>query len=289
MAEVPPQERTSIDRIIGAKGTYIADDGVYKVVLPREAATVVQDYQTLSSNLGLNSWVAFTSGVHSDAILTGQLLLLDGEVDSVLSAVLNAGLEVNGLASSSLFDGPRLHTLDVTGRGSFQSLATAFRKGLDEIGHVQRTMASGATKSLRPALPLESAITSGPLDAVLSMRGTIVGGAYKAAIGKRALLYGERIGREMGAATWVSFSGTNDRAIAYGEFVETIDDLQKVLKALRVKGINIDAIRNHTVGEHPQLVFIRFWSQGTALELARAVRYVLDVEVGAVAAPAVKM
>jgi hypothetical protein len=287
MADVPKQERSAIDRIIGGKGAYAADDGVYKVILPREAATIVQDYQTLSPNFGLNSWVAFTSAAHSDAILTGQFLLLDSEVDSALSAVLNAGLEVNGLAASSLFDGPRLHILDVTGHGSFRSLAVAFRKGLDEISHVQRTMASGAAKFARPTTPLESSIVSEPIDAILSMKGSLIAGVYKAAIGKRALLDGELIGREMGMTTWVCFAGSNVRTFAYGEFVETSDDLQKVLKALRLKGISIELIRNHTIGEHPQVVFIRFWSQGTALELAKAVRYVLDVEVGAASAPGV--
>lgn len=80
-AQVPPDVRASIDRILGAKGTYIPASNVYKVVLPRAEATIVWDYQTLSPNLGLNSWVAFKSGMHDQAILSGQLLLLDDEVD----------------------------------------------------------------------------------------------------------------------------------------------------------------------------------------------------------------
>jgi hypothetical protein len=137
-AEVPQQERAAIDRIIGGRGSYAADDGCYKVELPREAATIVQDYQTLSPNLGLNSWVAFTASVHSEAILRGQLLLLNDEVASVLSSVLDAGLEVTALAGADTFDGPRLHTLDVTGRGSYQTLAAAFRNGLNAINNVRR-------------------------------------------------------------------------------------------------------------------------------------------------------
>src|SRR6266404_5767921 len=107
-AEVPQQVRTSIDRIIGAKGSYNASEGVYKVILPREEATIVDDDRTLSPNLSLNSWVALTSAIHREAILTGQFLLLDDEANTVLSVVLDAGLEVTGLASSSVFDGPRL-------------------------------------------------------------------------------------------------------------------------------------------------------------------------------------
>ena len=288
-AEVPQLARASIDRITGGKGTYAADDGAYRIVFPREAAATVQDSQALSPNLGLNSWVAFSSAVHQEAILTGQFLVIADEVNSVLGAVLEAGLEVTGLAALPLFDGPLLYTLDVIGRGTFQGLAGAFRKGLDEIRRVRRSYASARAKWARPAVPNESAIVGGPLDAVLSMRGTVVGGVYRAAIGKKALIRGEDIGREMGISTWISVAGTNDRAIAYGELVEGADDLQKALRALVMKGVKVESIRNHTVGEHPQLVFIRFWGQGTALELARALRYVLDVEAGAIAPPGAKI
>jgi len=136
MGEVPQHVRVSIDRITGGQGAYVPDDEVYKVVLPREEATIVWDYQTLSPNLGLNSWVAFKPAIHKQAILTGQLLLLDDEVDSVMSAALNGGLNVTGLASSSVFDGPHLHTLDVNATGTFEDLAAGFRKCLQEVKQV---------------------------------------------------------------------------------------------------------------------------------------------------------
>jgi hypothetical protein len=285
VAQVPAEQQRAIDRIVGARGTYIADDRAYRVFLPREAATIVQDYQTLSPNLGLNSWVTFSPAIHQEAILAGQFLLLDDEVNAVLVTALESGLEVTGLAASSLFDQRPLYALDISGRGTFQQLASAFRKGMDEIVHVRRARGSRRAEAGTPSLPLESAIDSRPLDAALSMRGTVNGGAYRAAIGKRAIAHGEVIGREMGVSTWFSFAGTNDRAVAYGEFVEDKDDLQKVLRALTSKGIRIASIRNHMIGEEPQLVFVRFWTQGPALELAKALRYALDVEVGAVALP----
>jgi len=95
--------------------------GVYKLVLPREEATIVWDYQTLSPNLGLNSWAAFKPGIHDQAMLTGELLLLDDEVDSVISAAIAAGLDVTGLGSSSIFNGPHLDALDINATGSFRT------------------------------------------------------------------------------------------------------------------------------------------------------------------------
>ena len=285
IAEVPEHARVSIDRILGGKGAYIADEGVYKLVLPREEATIVQDYQTLSPHLGLNSWVALASAVHHEALISGQFLLLEDEVDRVLTAALNAGLDVTGLTDSSLFEGPRLKTLDVTGVGSFKDLASAFRKSLDEIRRVRADATRQPTKSALPQILLESSIDPAPLNAVLSMRGSVSNGVYKAAIGRRALLYGESVGREMGMSSWFAFSGRNDHALAYGEFLATSDELQKVLKALRAKDIKVTSIRNHTAGEHPQFLFVRFWAQGRSVELAKGLRYVLDIQVGATAPP----
>ena len=275
--QIPQHVRISIDRITG-EGASIPGDKVYKVVLPRTEATIVYDYQTLSPNLGLNSWVAIKPGTHTEAFLTGELLLLDDEVDSVISTALDAKLDVTGLASSSVFDGPHLHTLDVSATGTFQDLAAGFRKCLDEIQQVRR--AGGRPNIMAPSAPVESSIDPEPLDAILSMKGVVIGGAYRAAIGANAVLRGEQLDREMGMSTWVSVAGTNNRAVAHGEFVTRTDALKRVLRALRAKRISIISIRNHTLGEHPQLVFVHFRGEGTAVDLAQSVRFVLDTQAG---------
>jgi Domain of Unknown Function (DUF1259) len=284
MAQVPEQARAAIDRVIGSRGTYIADERVYKVILPREAATIVQDYQTLSPNIGLNSWVAFMPAIHHQALLTGQLLLLEDEVDSVLTIALNADLEVTGLADSSLFfNGPRVKALDVMGVGTYQNLASAFRKALDETRRMRADASRQVAKLGLPELQLDSSIDPGPLNTILSMRGGVSEGVYRAAIGRRALLLGETVGREMGISTWIAFTGADDHALAHGEFAATSDELQSLLKALRSKNFKVTSIRNHTAGEHPQYLFVRFWQQGKSVELARGLRYALDVQVGAIA------
>jgi hypothetical protein len=110
--------------------------------MPREAATIVTDDRNGRSialpNLGLNSWITFSSGVHREAILTGQFLLLADEVNAVLSVALDSSLEVTGLGDSTIFAGPHLYTMDVTGVGTFQGFATAVRKSLDEAQLVRK-------------------------------------------------------------------------------------------------------------------------------------------------------
>jgi hypothetical protein len=89
----------------------------------------------------------------------------------------------------------------------------------------------------------------------------------------------------MGISTWISFGGINSHAIVHGEFGESPDDIRKVLRAMTLKDLSIESIRNHTAGEHPQYLFVRFFAEGNAIELAKEVRYVLDVEAGAIALP----
>lgn len=277
---VPSQAQLTIDTTIGGKGAYLSDEGVYKVVLPREAAAIVLDYQRMSPNLGLNSWVAFASAVHQEAVLTGELLLLEDEVDSVVTVALRGRLEVTGLSPLRAFDGPRIEVLNLTGAGPFSELASDFRKCLDEIQRVRR---AGSMRSIRidlPTPPMESAIDPEPLNAALSVRGTIVDGVYMAAIGRRALVHGETIGREMGIATWFSFAGKNDHAVVHGEFVESSDGLKKLLTAIRAKNIKIVSIRNHLAGEHPSLLFVHFRAEGRSLQIAKDLQEVLEVQVG---------
>ena len=171
-----------------------------------------------------------------------------------------------------------------TGVGTYQSLASAFRKALDEIRRA-RVDAIRGSKVAPPVISLDSSINPHPLDYVLSMRGWLSRGVYRAAIGRRALSHAETIGREMGVTSWISLSGTDDWAFAQGEFVATSDELQNLLRALRSKNIKIVSIRNHMVGEHPHFLFVRFWEQGRAIEIVRALRYALNVQVGAIAAP----
>lgn len=278
--QVAETDRRVIDQIIGAKGIVVADENVYKFVLPREAATIVQDYQSLPVTFGLNSWAAFSPAVLHGALMTGQLLLLEDEVDPVISSAMNANLEVTGLADSSFLDGPRLKTLDVSGVGEYQQLATAFRAILDEIQRVSRARALREPRSLHPTASLDSTITPGPIDQALAMHGTVANGVYQAAIVRKGIFNGETVGCEMGLATWVSIFGTDDHALEHGEIVATINELQIVIRALRSRNMSIISIRNHMVGEHPQFYFVRFWQAGKAADLAHALHYVLEAQIG---------
>ena len=91
----------------------------------------------------------------------------------------------------------------------------------------------------------------------------------------------DELNRVMSAALDAGLEVTNDRAFVHAEMIVNPDELQRVLKALRSREFTVTSVRKHTVAEHPESFFIRLWKQGTALELARGLRFALDVEVGA--------
>jgi hypothetical protein len=279
--DLPENTRAAIDHILGQKGEYVPDEGVYRFVIPREAALIVRDWETMSPNLGLNSWFAFASSIREEAIVTGEILLLPDEVDPVVSRLLDADLEITGLSESSSFPGRRIYTLNLKGRGTFNQLASAIRTGMAQIRSTRQEGVSGYQKFSEPTLPECSSIDPDPINATLPMHGTVSGGVYAAAIGRNALLGGKQMGRELGMSTWISISGTNRQALARGEIVATSEELQNVLRALRSEGASVVSIRNHTVGEQPEMLFVGYRAIGPAVDLAQMLRFVLGVQNGA--------
>src|SRR5438105_3403285 len=172
-AAVSEQQRSSIDKILGTHGSYIAEEGVYRLMFARDDVKVSVNRVRLLPGLGMSAWAAFAAGIHHEGLLTGQFVLLEDEVNPVLTAVMDAGLEVTALGSSLLFEVPRLVILDVGGTGTLALLASAYRKGMDEIRRVRAGAGGPASGTAAPRLPETSAIDPGPLNSILSMRGAV--------------------------------------------------------------------------------------------------------------------
>src|SRR5712692_8115315 len=144
-AAMPPiseQARSALDRALGTKGVYVAEESAYKFAFPRTDISVQVGRQRLSPAQAPRSWAAFSPSMHQEGMVNGEIIVLEDEVNRVMSAALNAGLEVTGLGATLLFEQPRLLTMNVWGAGTFQNLGGALRKTLDEIGHSRADRAS---------------------------------------------------------------------------------------------------------------------------------------------------
>jgi len=271
-------DTAKIDEITGLKGKLNAQEGVYKVTFPRDDVKVSVAGWQMPPFMGLATWAAF-QGTNDKAMMMGDTVLFEDEVNSVMSAALDNGLSVTALHNHFFFDEPKVYFMHIGGEGSVEKLAGAVRKVYDTIKTIRGLSAKpGNTFDQRAlALPAKSSITAAPLNEIFAVPGDAKDGMVKFTIGKKSKMHGIEIGKEIGVNTWAAFAGTDDNAIVDGDFAVTEDELQPALKTLRQAGINIVAIHSHMTHENPRILFLHYWGRGSAKDLASAVRGALLV------------
>ena len=207
----------------------------------------------------------------------GDLVLMQDEVNPVMSAALDAGLSVTALHNHFFYDEPKVYFMHIGGEGTTQKLAAGVKAALDKEKEV-RAAAPELPKSFgKPFAPEKNAITGAGIDAVLGSKGQAKDGMFKVTIGRKATMpCGCEVANEMGVNTWAGFAGTDQDALVDGDFVMLESELQPVLKSLRKDGINIVAIHNHMTAEEPRYLFLHYWGRGPAAGLAKAVKNALD-------------
>lgn len=151
MPPVPEQIRAGLDRILGAKGIYVSEESAYKFAFPRADVSVRIGSQRLSPVQAPHSWVTFQPSKQHEAIMNGELIVMDDEVNPVISAAVKAKLAVTGLGPALLSAQPMLFTLNINAEGRYQSLGSGWRQLLDEIRRVRgAARREGGTADVAP-------------------------------------------------------------------------------------------------------------------------------------------
>jgi hypothetical protein len=258
LPQTASQERGGLDTqeieaITGLKGTFNAQERVFKVTSPRTDVPVTVDGRRLEPFLGLTSWAAFTPGTRSDCMVMSDLVLFQDDIDAVMSAALDHGLAVTALHNHFSGDEPKVYFMHIGGEGTTADLARGVRAALDAM----KSPATGRRTAVD--VPGASAIPAATVDQILGTQGQVKDGMYKAVFGREVERgCGCKAGKEMGVNTWAGFAGTADVALVDGDFVVFEDELQSVLKVLRRAGISVAAIHNHMEGESPRATFLHY-------------------------------
>ena len=272
-------DTAKIDNLTGLKGKLNEKEGVYKVTFPRDDVKIVVDGWTMPPFMGLGTWAAF-KGENDKAMVMGDTVLFEDEVNAAMSAALDNGLSVTALHNHFFFDQPKVYFMHIESEGSVDKLAGAVKKMYDTIKAIRGPDAKPAESFSvvgQPTLPDKNSITAGPLNEIFAMQGESKDGMVKFTIGRPAKMHGVKINKEMGVNTWAAFAGSDDNAVVDGDYAVTEDELQPALKALRVGGINIVAIHSHMTHENPRILFLHYWGRGSAKKLAEAVKGALLV------------
>ncbi len=267
----------AIDRITGVNGTLNKEENVYKVSFPRDDVKVTVDGVRMPPFMGLTSWAAFKPGMKEEAMVMGDIVLFQDEVNPAMSVAFDNGLSVTALHNHFFYDDPKVYFMHIGGEGSSERLATGVRRVLDRVKEIRAGSPETAKGFRHEPLPEKSSLTAEPLAKVLGQKGTEKDGMVKFTIGRTTKMpCGCEVGKEMGVNTWAAFYGSPEQAIVDGDFVTFEGELQPVLKALRANDINVVAIHNHMEGESPKAIFLHYWGVGPAQKLAGGVKAALD-------------
>jgi hypothetical protein len=260
-----------VDAALGKTATVSGD--VHRYGLPRSDLHVTLDGVQIKPALALGGWVAFAP-MHDQAMVMGDLVLLDAEITPVMTRLLTSGLEITAIHNHVLRASPATFYMHVSGQGDPEKMAAAIRDALSTASKTPFEPAA-TTASAAPALDLDTA----KLDEIMRAKGTATGGVYQFGIPRReaATEGGMTVNAAMGGANGINFQPTGSgKAAITGDFLVTGDEVNPLIRTLREGDIEVTAIHSHMLDEQPRMFFIHFWANDDALKLARGVRAALD-------------
>ena len=270
-----PSDYDQAMKALGKQGDFKA--GVLKINIPRNDLKVTIDGIATPTPFGFGGWLAMTKGTGGMDVMMGDLVLTEDEVNPVMSALLENGLEVTALHNHFFFESPRMFYMHVHGHGKAADLARMVKPATDLIGHGpgqhQSTVTGGA-----------SAISAGQMDTAAIARiagheGELNGAVYKITVGRDDLKLkemGATINARMGLNTWAAFFGSDANAEIAGDVAMLSGEVTPVLKALRENGLSVVAIHHHMTGTQPSIYFLHYWGTGPTEKLAAGFKAALS-------------
>jgi Domain of Unknown Function (DUF1259) len=267
-----PAEYQQVLTTLGKQGDYKAN--VLKVNIPRSDINVTVANVKTPTPFGFGGWIALTKGTGGMDVMMGDLVLTQDEVNPVMSALLDNGLEVTALHNHFFWEEPRIFYMHVHGHGKSADLARKVKPAIDLIAK-NASRPAGAPSAPAAAPTLDTATIA----QIVGTQGEQSGAVYKITIGRDDLKLtemGAPINARMGLNTWAAFVGTNDNAAVAGDVAMTASEVQPVLKALRKNGINVVAIHQHMIDTRPTVYFLHYWGTGPADKLATSFKAALS-------------
>src|SRR5207248_1307151 len=201
---------------------------VLKVNIPRNDLKMTIQGVPTPTPFGFGGWISLTKASDGSDVMMGDLVLLQDEVNPVMSALLDNGIEVTALHNHFFWDDPHVYYMHLHGMGKTADLARKVKPALDLIGHVKAP----------PSVPFSSKGT--PLDTaklakIVGHEGEQSGAVYKITVGRDDLGmkdHGATINARMGLNTWAAFTGTQEDAVVAGDIAMLENEVTPVLKAL---------------------------------------------------------
>lgn len=276
-AMVLPAVATAADidwkKVDAALGKTAAVSGeIHRYGLPRSDLHVTLDGVAIKPALALGGWVAFAP-MHGEAMVMGDVVLLETEINPVMKKLLDGGLDVTAIHNHLLRASPATFYMHVGGHGDPVKMATVIRSALS----ASNTPFDPPTTTAGPAPGVD--LDTAKLDQIIGVKGTAVGGVYQFGVPRRdpARESGIQVTGPLGGANGINFQPTgNGKAAITGDFLVTGNEVNPLIRALRAGDIEVTAIHSHMLDEQPRMFFIHFWANDDAMKLAHGIRTALE-------------
>jgi hypothetical protein len=259
-----------VDAALGKTG--IVSGEVHRYGIPRSDLHVTLDGVAIKPALALGGWVAFAP-MHGEAMVMGDLVLLETEITPVMTKLLDGGLDITAIHNHILRASPATFYMHVGGHGDPEKMAAVIHSALSASNTPFDPPATTAGPA--PAVDLDTA----KLDQIMGVKGTATGGVYQFAVPRRdpSMESGMQVNTPLGGANAINFQPTgNGKAAITGDFLVTGNEVNPLIRALRGGDIEVTAIHSHMLDEQPRMFFIHFWANDDAVKLARNVRTALE-------------
>lgn len=261
----------NVDSALGRKPAVSGE--VHRYGFPRTDLTVMLDGVAIKPALALGGWIAFKPA-HGKTMAMGDLVLLESEVNPVVTKLLEGGLEITAVHNHLLRASPMTIYVHVGGHGDPVKLAAAIH---DALAASKTPLTAPTAAAPAPTVDLDTA----QLDQIIGSKGQANGGVYQFGVPRRGQITesGTQLSPAgpLGVATAINFQPTGGgKAAITGDFVLTAEEVNPVIQELRSNGIEVTAVHSHMLTEQPRLFFLHFWANDDALKLAKGLRGALD-------------
>lgn len=284
-------EIAAIEAALGKKGTYVSAQATHSTALPRNDLKVTIKGEPVPISFGFGGWVAIKHTLDGkSAMLMSDTVLLQEEVNPLMSAALAQGLEIGTVHNHFFYEEPRIFYMHIHGMGAPAELARKFAAALKDSkllpANQPQSPAPAAAQAGTNATPAAGAAPTGKeifdlpaLDKIVGYQGAVNGPTYKYTVGRddlRVLMMNTEMTAAIGLNSWASFAGTATQAHIAGDIAMLEQEVNPVIKALRAHNLEVVAVHNHMLLDQPRMMFLHYYGRGPATQLATGFRAALN-------------
>ncbi|MBA3438817.1 MAG: DUF1259 domain-containing protein [Pyrinomonadaceae bacterium] len=272
-----PDNMAAVDAALGKKGRYVEAEAVYTVPLPRNDLKVSIKGEAVPIPLGFGGWVSFKKTTDGkSAVMMSDTVLLEEEVNGLISAAHTNGLEVSAIHNHFFYEQPRIFYMHLHGMGDTADLARRYAAAIKTTKLFPANQPPAGPASTRTGKEI---FDLPALDKIVGHTGTVNGPTYKYTIGRddmTIMAMNAEITANIGLNSWAAFAGTAEAAHIAGDMAMLEGEVNPVIRALRQNNLEVVALHHHMLGEQPRIIFLHYYGRGSATTLAQGFRAALD-------------